>query len=133
MSSHDLDTALAELPAMRVAPEQDEADAMSGMRILTAHNHCMVGLVHFSGNTPWERHPEDELLHVLRGEVEVQILPERGAGDWQRVRAGSICVVPRGLWHRQRASAPAALLFVTSEQGNEASRAEDPRPHASST
>jgi len=118
---------------MRVAPEQDEADAMSGMRILASLDDCMVGLVHFSGSTPWERQPEDELLHILRGEVEVQILPERGIGEWQRVAAGSICVVPRGLWHRQRASAPSALLFVTSERGNEASRAEDPRPQASST
>jgi len=127
MSSHDLATALAELPAMRVAAEQDEAEAMSGMRVLASYNRCMVGLVHFSGSTPWERHPDDELLHILRGEVEVQILPERGAGEWQRVSAGSVCVVPRGLWHRQRASAPVALLFVTSEEGNDVSRAEDPR------
>jgi quercetin dioxygenase-like cupin family protein len=127
MPSHDLEATLSELPAMRVSAQQDEADAMSGMRVLASHNDCMVGLVHFSGSTPWERHPDDELLHILRGEVEVQILPERGAGESQRVRAGSICVVPRGLWHRQRASAAVALLFVTSERGNEVSRREDPR------
>jgi hypothetical protein len=38
-----------------------------------------------------------------------------------------VCVVPRALWHRQRAAATTALMFATSEEGNETSDAEDPR------
>jgi hypothetical protein len=41
--------------------------------------------------------------------------------------AGSIFVVPRGLWHRQNAAARTTLLFATALKGSEHSWAEDPR------
>jgi mannose-6-phosphate isomerase-like protein (cupin superfamily) len=80
----------------------------------------------FSGQSPWERHPEgEELLHVLEGEVEVTILSKNGATR-RRVAAGSIFVVPRGHWHRQRALKPVLECGATSGR-TDYSEAADPR------
>ena len=90
-------------------------------------NQCTLGLVRFSGQTPWERHPGgDELLHVLAGEVRATLIGERGRTH-ATLRAGSIFVVPRGVWHRQVASAGVTLLFATPTEETEHSCAEDPR------
>jgi quercetin dioxygenase-like cupin family protein len=126
MDAHDIAATLADLPELKVTASTTEADAMAAVRIVTSFNQCMVGTVRFSGLTPWERHPDDELLHVLQGEVEVTVLTESGAIH-RTLRAGSVFVVPRGLWHRQHPRPSVTLMFVTSQTGNEASRADDPR------
>ncbi|WP_414530123.1 cupin domain-containing protein [Nodularia chucula] len=89
----------------------------------------MVGLVCFSGLTPWERHPDDELLHILEGEVDVKVLLEDGGYSEITLQSGTIFTVPRGLWHNQHSHQGVKLLFVTSQQGNEESTLEDPRLH----
>jgi mannose-6-phosphate isomerase-like protein (cupin superfamily) len=95
------------------------------MRVLTTFNQCAVGMVNFSGQTPWERHPDDELLHILEGEVEVTILtPEKV--NKITLQTGSVFVVPRGLWHKQFAPKDVKLLFITSQEGNSESTAENP-------
>ena len=80
----------------------------------------------YSGLTPWERHPDgDELLHTLEGEVEVTLLRDGGPTK-TRVRAGSMFVVPRGLWHRQIARA-AVMQWGATPGRTEHSTAKDPR------
>jgi quercetin dioxygenase-like cupin family protein len=104
-----------------------EEDAAKSMQFLGPFNQCVLGVVHFSGQTPWERHPGgDELLHVLDGAVSLTILTD-GEPIRAIVSAGSIFVVPKGLWHRQFAESGAKLLFATPSEGNENSWAEDPR------
>ena len=124
LETHDLDATLAGLCELRIGPETGEGDANDSIRALADFNGCTVGLVRFSGETPWERHAEDEFLHVLEGEVEVTIL-----GDGVRVngpaRAGQVVIVPRGRWHRQSARATTTILFVTGT--TEISTADDPR------
>ena len=53
------------------------------------------------GPSPWEMHPDvDELLHVIEGEIDVEVLPtDRGGGEQVTVKAGEFLVVPRGCWH----------------------------------
>ena len=55
------------------------------------------------GQSPWEMHPDcDELLHIIEGKVEVEILPiEPGKGNFFVLTAGEFIVVPKGCWHRQ--------------------------------
>jgi quercetin dioxygenase-like cupin family protein len=49
--------------------------------------------------SPWERHVEgQELLHVLEGAVEVTLLLDSGPVT-MRLDAGSIFLVPTGVWH----------------------------------
>ena len=118
---------LASLKELAIGPATTEEDAMASMRPLQSLNGCMVGVVRFSGRTPWERHPDDELLYVLQGVVDVTVLEEGGGKADATLRAGDVFVVPRTLWHRQHTRESTALLFVTSEQGNATSDAEDPR------
>ncbi len=128
MQSHDLAAAARGLRAFRVTREMTEEQAMDSMCPLGSLDQSLLGLVRFSGLTPWERHPEgDELLHVLEGVVEVTLLPATGPPQIQTVAAGSVCVVPRGLWHRQHASAMATLLFVTPTEQTANSWDDDPR------
>lgn len=127
MKAHDIHAALSDLPELAITPSTTEEDAAAAMRMLTPFNQCTLGVVRFSGQTPWERHPDgDELLHVLEGEVDVTVLTNGGPVH-ATVCAGSIFVVPRGQWHRQLARLAAALLFATPTETTENSWAEDPR------
>ena len=60
--------------------------------------HAGVFWSEAGGPSSWEMHPGcDEMLQVLEGEIEVEVLPEGGeAGVKTRVSAGSFFVVPRG-------------------------------------
>jgi quercetin dioxygenase-like cupin family protein len=122
--TQDLGAVRARLGELRIAAETTEADASDAIRALGEFNGCTLGVVRFSGETPWERHAEDELLHILEGEVEVTILGE-GTRVVGIARAGQVVVVPRNCWHRQHARATTTLLFVTGT--TDISTADDPR------
>jgi quercetin dioxygenase-like cupin family protein len=84
----------------------------------------------FRGTSPWERHPDgDELLHVLEGDVHVVVLKARGQTR-VKLTAGSMFVVPRGLWHRHEATRMVLECGATSGR-TQHSTAEDPRRKAS--
>jgi len=55
------------------------------------------------GPSPWEMHPDcDEMLQILEGEVEVEVLPlDGGSSQVTKVGEGEYIVVPKGCWHRQ--------------------------------
>ena len=79
-----------------------------------------------AGDSPWERHPDDdELLQVLEGEVEIVVLEGDGPKS-TLVRAGEMIVVPRGRWHRHRVPERLVELYLTPG-ASEHSTAEDPR------
>jgi quercetin dioxygenase-like cupin family protein len=126
MESHDIAALLPKLSRLNISDRTTEKEAGAAMCVLTPFNQCMVGVVNFVGQTPWERHPDDELLHVLEGEVEVTILTLE-AVEKVILKAGSIFVVPRHLWHKQFASEGVKLLFITSQEGNESSTEEYPQ------
>src|SRR6185295_11820556 len=80
-------------------------------RRLGHHNDNSVGLGRYSGQSPWERHTNgDELLYVVEGEVDVEALtdaePFRGT-----LRAGSLFLVPKGVWHQLTARPSATIFF----------------------
>jgi quercetin dioxygenase-like cupin family protein len=79
--------------------------------------------------SPWERHLEgQELLHVLEGAIEVTLLLESGTIT-TRLDAGSIFVVPVGVWHAHTPLTP-AIEFGATPGRSEHSTAEDPRDDA---
>jgi mannose-6-phosphate isomerase-like protein (cupin superfamily) len=127
MKAHDIYAALNGLPELVITPYTTAAEAGAAERRLTPFNQCIVGLVRYSGQPPWERHPSgDELLHVLEGEIDVTVLTADGPVQ-VTVRAGSLFVVPQGLWHKPVARSAATLLYMTPAEKNEHSLAEDPR------
>jgi len=96
-------------------------------RRLAAFNNGEVGVFwSASGTSPWERHPEDEeLLHVIEGQVEVEVLTDDGSVV-TLVEEGSIFVVPRGHWHRHRHVGLVKEMYVTPGH-SDMSFADDPR------
>jgi len=100
----------------------------SGTRFsrLAAFNHGGVFVGRFSGETPWERHRHgDELVQVLEGEVDLTVMTARKRLR-VTLRAGSVVVVPRGLWHRQHARTGVTLLSATPTP-TDVSFSDDPR------
>ena len=91
----------------------------ASIRVLENFNTCMTGLIRFSGESPWERHPEDELLLVLNGEVDVTLLREDGSTQTRNLRPLSLFVVPRDLWHRQKTQKGVTLMFVSAQEGDD--------------
>lgn len=110
-----------------ISDQTTAADADAATRVFAGFNQCNLGLVSFSGLTPWERHPDDELLYVLEGEIDVTILPAKGDAQALTLKPGNVFVVPKTLWHHQNAPNGATVLFATSKHGNDESLAEDPR------
>ena len=71
-----------------------------------------VKLVKFAGVFPWHHHEhEDELFLVWRGEMAIEFRHHRVT-----LRAGELCVVPRGIEHRTMAEAEAEVLVFEPAQ-----------------
>lgn len=114
MKPHDLYVLSATLPLLNVSEATTEEQAMSAVHRIAQLEGCTVGVTHFSGLTPWERHPQDELLFVLEGAVEVTVLDKDEMLN-STVNAGSVFVIPKGLWHRQLPQPTVKLMFITGE------------------
>ncbi len=125
-AAYDVNAALDDLPELAITPRTTGAEAAAAVRSLAWLEQSRLGVMRFSGLTPWERHPDgDELLHVLAGEIEVTVLADDGPVH-VTVPTGSVFVCPRGLWHRQQPQPAVAELFATPRE-TEVSWAEDPR------
>lgn len=126
----DLPAALHDLSAaapLAITRDTTAAEANDAVREIGTLEDRLLGVMRFSGTTPWERHPDgDEFLHVLDGEVAVTVLTDDGPVD-VAVPAGSLFVCPRGLWHRQTPKTAATVFFATPTATSEASWADDPR------
>ena len=117
MEAHDLRVIVDALPEME-------------FRNLGSFNEGGVGVFWSTdGTSPWERHPDDdEMLHVLKGNIDVTVLTDGGPVT-TRVTAGCVFIVPRGLWHRQTLHGTVQELYVTPGR-TEHSSADDPRAPA---
>jgi mannose-6-phosphate isomerase-like protein (cupin superfamily) len=74
------------------------------------------------GSSPWERHHDgDELLYVVDGEVDVEVL--EGHGSFKAtLTEGTLFVVPRGRWHQLTARAPVNIMFSSPSADAERTR-----------
>ena len=127
MKPFELAPIAASLRTLELSADTTGDDHDAAMRMLCDFDESMAGLIRFAGETPWERHPNDELLFVLAGEVDVTLLHEEGPPTSTSLAEQSLLVVPRGLWHRQRSDSGVTLLFVSAKEGDDVSWAEDPR------
>ena|SRR5215510_6385114 len=126
MKAHDIRAALSGVPELTITSSTTAEAAEAAFPRLTSFNEGGVFVGRYSGQPPWERHPQaDELLYVLDGEIDVTVLTDDGPLH-VTVGAGSIFVVPRGLWHRPVARAAVTLLSATPKP-TEVSFTEDPR------
>lgn len=124
---HDLRAALREVPHLKITASTTGEEADAAVRTVAKLDQLTLGVMSYSGQTPWERHQGgDELLYALEGEVEVTVLTDDGPVH-ETIRAGSAFVCPKGLWHRQLARKSVSMLYGTATETSEVSFAEDPR------
>jgi mannose-6-phosphate isomerase-like protein (cupin superfamily) len=115
-----------DIPKLVISPSVTQEQAEASMMLLQNFNQCIMGLAHFSGTTPWERHQDDELIQILEGKVDIIILnPEKVITE--SLQAGECFVVPSCIWHKQHSQEGVKLLFITSQEGNETSMEENPQ------
>ena len=94
---------------------------------IAAFNGNSFGACAITGISPvWEMHPDtDEFFHILEGEFVIVLLEDQGPVEY-RAAAGSVFVVPRGIWHKPGAPNGARFMYYTPGQSLH-SDAEDPR------
>ena len=67
----------------------------------------------------WEMHPNaDEFVYLLAGEVVFQLQGDAGITSIPMKGRGAV-VVPQGVWHTAKVSAPSRMLFVTLGAGTQ--------------
>ncbi len=125
--AYDVGAAAARAIPLAITKATTAEEANAAYLHLADLDILSLGVMRFSGPTPWERHPDgDELLYALEGEVEVTTLT--GDGPVTRmVRAGEAFVCPRGRWHRQLPKPWVTMLYGTPAKSTEISFDDDPR------
>jgi len=127
LREHDLRAALREAPHLTITDATTGEDAEAATRNVAKIGNLTLGVMSYTGQTPWERHPDgDELLLVLDGELEVTTLTDDGPVK-RTLRAAEAFVCPQGLWHRQYAEKSVSMLYGTPTATSEVSTADDPR------
>jgi quercetin dioxygenase-like cupin family protein len=126
LAARSIEAALKKVPELNITEETTGADANAAVAPLGSFGEWQLGAMHYTGQTPWERHPDaDELLYAIDGEVDITVMTDDGPVE-RTLRKGSIFVCPQGLWHRQNAH-NAKVLYGTVIKTSEISFAEDPR------
>lgn len=132
MQTYNLEALIPELSLLALENNPTPAEMESSFLNLGSFDDGSVFLGKWSGQTPWELHPDgDEFLLVLEGNLLVTLLVE----DYTQeilVDRGTTCIIPRAVWHRSRADSPVTLLAIIGSQHGAVSRALDPRGSGSS-
>ena len=127
LEEHDLRAAMREVPHLNITADTTGEDANAAVRNVAKVGNLTMGVMSYTGLTPWERHPGgDELLLALDGELEVTALTDDGPVT-RKIRAGEAFVCPQGIWHRQFAEKSVSMLYGTPIEHGEVSMADDPR------
>jgi PhnB protein len=127
LQEHDLRAALKSVPHLAITDATTPDDANAAVCNVAKVGKLTMGVMSYTGLTPWERHTGgDELLLVLDGELEVTLLTDDGPVKRQ-LRAGEAFICPQSVWHRQYAGKSVSMLYGTPIETSEISVADDPR------
>ena len=81
----------------------------------------------FSGTSTWERHSDEEVVQVLEGAATLSLITEAGRQD-HAISAGTVAVVPTGVWHRFHAPDGVTLMTVTPQPTEHYQGEGEPKP-----
>ena len=96
----NIDAAFAELAPLDLNDEEIPADPLkASFAQLSEYRDGGVFASSFTGHSPWEHHPEDELLIIVDGATEL-ILWCDGEEERATLSTGELLVVPARTWHR---------------------------------
>ncbi len=96
----DVSAALAGLSFLpnRTPHDDDESDA-AWVKTLSDYRDGGIYVVHWAGESEWERHPADELVLVIDGSTTMTLLID-GDEHQRTLGAMQMIVVPEMIWHR---------------------------------
>ena len=108
---HDLAVHGARLPLLEIG-SPNIVDPAASWVCLDEVNGIGLFASHFSGLSPWEIHPADGFLYMVRGEAELTLVID--AGEVERtLKQGCAFIVPKNVRHRLKAPMPSILLSLT--------------------
>ena len=83
-------------------------------------NGWLVSEFEFASDWPnWDMHPNaDEFVYLLSGSVEMHLEQQDGLRKVALNGSGAV-VVPRGVWHTAKVTAPSRMLHVTRGAGTQ--------------
>ena len=112
----DLDAELAKLRMLRGrTPETTPEEREGAFARLAPYRDSAINLAKFSGEGPWERHPNgDEIVHIVDGAVTFHIMTDDGPQS-HALKAGMVVIVPQGAWHRCEAPNGVGLMTTTPQ------------------
>jgi len=97
----DLNAELAKLRMFHRTPSATPADRKGSVAQLATYRDGLLLALKASGKDHWERHlAGDELIHILDGSATLQIVCDDGPPKSFDLGAGTIAVIPQGVWHR---------------------------------
>jgi mannose-6-phosphate isomerase-like protein (cupin superfamily) len=110
----DMNAEFAKLKMLRGrTPETPEADRAGAFARLAPYRDSAINAAKFSGEGPWERHPNgDELVQVVDGSTILHIMTEDGPQSYT-LGAGMLVIVPQGAWHRFHSPEGVSLVTAT--------------------
>ena len=127
MQIYNLEALIPKLSLLALENNPTQTEIESAFLNLGSFDNGSVSLGTWSGQTPWELHPDgDEFLLILKGSLLVTLLKD----DYSQeilMDKGTTCIIPRGVWHRSRADSPVTLLAIIGSQHGAVSFACDPR------
>lgn len=129
MRVHEISGIAGSLPAVDLdSPDTTFADVQAASAVLGSFDQGDVTVTRFSGQSPWERHPDgEEFFFVLEGTIEFVLLPDN-ASELRSVAAkGDGFIVPRGCWHRTRAPGGVAAIVIRGTDHGPVTFVDDPR------
>ena len=101
----DLNAEVAKLISFRRTPHSTAEDRKGSVARLAPYRDGLLLAIKASGKDHWERHlTGDELIHVLDGSANLEIVCDDGPPKAFPLRAGTIAVIPQGAWHRFHSS-----------------------------
>jgi quercetin dioxygenase-like cupin family protein len=113
ISALDLKAELGKLAHFARTPTSPEVERKKGLAQLAPYRDGAIFVSKFSGTGGWERHPNgDELVHVIEGATMLRLMAEDGP-QVQELQAGTMVVIPQGIWHRFESLAGVTLMSVT--------------------
>ena len=116
MITIDVKAELAKLTMLRGrTPETPEAARKGAFARLAPYRDGAIFTAKFSGNSPWERHPNgDEIVQIAEGATILHVMAADGPQSFA-LTAGMVAIVPKNTWHRFEAPDGVSLLTATPQ------------------
>jgi len=112
----DLNAEFAKLRMLRGrTPETPAAEREDAFARLAPYRDSAINVAKFSGEGPWERHPNgDEIVQIVDGATTLHLMAEDGPQSFA-LKAGMVVIVPQGAWHRFEAPDGVSLMTTTPQ------------------